>query len=126
MAVPADKANKVVTLEGLDVYNQKIRTMIETGDNQAVTGFWVNGRTVTYRTGDGAYHTLVNEGAIYDLATDEKTGLTKLYKTVGYNTDGTMTQKAITDELMRKTEVSLGDDQHTLIFSNTTEIEKEI
>lgn len=126
MAVPAHKANKVITLEGLDVYNQKIRTMIETGDNQAVIGFWVNGRTVTYRTGDGAYHTLFNEeSAIYDLATDEKTGLTKLYKTVGYNTDGTMTQAAITAELMKKAEVSLGDDQHTLIFSNTTEIEKE-
>jgi hypothetical protein len=38
----------------------------------------------------------------YPLGTPTIEGLTKLYATTGQATDGTMTQKAITDELNKK------------------------
>ena len=41
----------------------------------------------------------------------------KLYDTVGTNTDGTMTQKAITDELDDKVEIQLNKDEELLIFT---------
>lgn len=44
-------------------------------------------------------------------------GLVKLYSTVGYNTDGTMTQKAITDELDVRYKTTIDDDNELLIFS---------
>jgi hypothetical protein len=48
---------------------------------------------------------------------EEKEGLTKLYKNLGENEDGTMTQKAITDELNEKIEIELNHDEELLIFS---------
>lgn len=122
MTVPADKKDRVITLEGLGVYTEQVQTMYD----QTIIALFIKGREITYMTGDGKLHTFIGENnAIYALGTEEKTGLTKLYKTVGNNEDGTMTQKAITAELIKKAEVSLGADQHTLIFSNTTKIEKE-
>ena len=53
--------------------------------------------------------------AIADATEDQK-GLLKLYNAVGENTDGTMTQKAITDAINQRVKVSLGDNE-TLIFS---------
>ena len=50
-------------------------------------------------------------------ATAEIPGIMKLYDTVGYNTDGTMTQKAITDELNEKVEIELNKDEELLIFT---------
>jgi hypothetical protein len=41
----------------------------------------------------------------------------KLYNEVGYNTDGTMTQKAITEELDTKVELSLKEEEELIIFS---------
>jgi hypothetical protein len=41
----------------------------------------------------------------------------KLYSTTGQNTDGTMTQKAITDELDEKVEVTLNIEEELIIFS---------
>ena len=122
MAVPEYKKDRVITLEGLEVYTEQVQTMYD----QTIIALFIKGREITYMTGDGKLHTFIGENnAIYSLGTEEKTGLTKLYKTVGGNEDGTMTQNAITAELMKKAEVSLDADQHTLIFSNTTKIEKE-
>ena len=45
-------------------------------------------------------------------------GIMKLYETIGQNTDGTMTQKAITDELDDKFEIALNIEEETIIFSN--------
>lgn len=42
----------------------------------------------------------------------------KLYDSVGQNTDGTMTQKAISDELDDKFEIALNIEEETIIFSN--------
>lgn len=117
MAVPAFKKDRVITLEGLETYNDYIQNQFD----QTVTGLFKNGRVITYVTGDGVRHSFINEDdSIYSLGTDTTTGLTKIYKTAGNNEDGTMSQKAITEELLKKTEVSLGDDKHTLIFTNTT------
>ena len=43
-------------------------------------------------------------------------GVVKLYDTVGQNTDGTMTQKAITDELDEKVEMRVDKEEETLIL----------
>lgn len=51
-------------------------------------------------------------------ATNTVPGIMKLYSTLGSNTDGTMTQKAITDELNDKVEVTLNIDEELIIFSN--------
>jgi hypothetical protein len=50
-------------------------------------------------------------------ATDTTPGIMKLYSTTGQNTDGTMTQKAITDELEEKVEVTLNIEEELIIFS---------
>lgn len=44
-------------------------------------------------------------------------GVMKLYDEVGYNIDGTMTQKAITEELDTKVEMSLKEEEELVIFS---------
>lgn len=51
-------------------------------------------------------------------ASAQKPGIMKLYSTMGSNEDGTMTQKAITDELNEKVEVALNIDEELLIFVN--------
>lgn len=50
-------------------------------------------------------------------ATASQAGVLKLYDELGYNTDGTMTQKAITEELEQKVEVSLKEEEELVIFS---------
>lgn len=51
-------------------------------------------------------------------ATPTQAGIMKLYSTTGQNTDGTMTQKAITDGLNEKFEMQVSeDDEEMIIFS---------
>ena len=50
-------------------------------------------------------------------ATDVEAGLVKLYSTTGQNIDGTMTQKAITDELDLRYKASIDDNDELLIFT---------
>ena len=50
-------------------------------------------------------------------ATGEKAGIMKLYETTGENTDGTMTQKAITEEINSKISTSVEESNELLIFS---------
>lgn len=56
-------------------------------------------------------------GGALPTATAEMPGIMKLYDTIGNNTDGTMTQKAITDELDDKVEISLNKDEELLVFT---------
>ena len=51
-------------------------------------------------------------------ATASVAGILKLYDTVGQNTDGTMTQKAITDELDDKIEMDIDMANEMLILGN--------
>ena len=50
-------------------------------------------------------------------ASKDMPGLVKLYETTGQNTDGTMTQKSITDELNKKVTTEVDAANELLIFS---------
>jgi hypothetical protein len=49
-------------------------------------------------------------------ASETVLGVLKLYDSTGDNTDGTMTQRAITEELDTKIELSLKEDEELVIF----------
>jgi hypothetical protein len=68
--------------------------------SKAVIAMSIEDNIITYYTVDGQKHTMEIEE--YPLGTPTIEGLTKLYATTGQATDGTMTQKAITDELNKK------------------------
>lgn len=94
-------------------------TDVSANYNESIIGLSVDGRTVTYIKGDGSVHTFETQDTdtTYSLGTDEVTGLTKLYATVGNAEDGTMTQKAIKTELDKKVGVTIDSAQNTLIFT---------
>ena len=115
---------------GLEHYDEKIKDEINKGlvdlsealeinFDQSVIALSVDGKTVTYITGDGVEHTFETQDTdtTYTLATDKITGLTKLYAEIGDAEDGTMTQKAITEELDKKVGVSYDVQNNTLIFT---------
>lgn len=87
--------------------------------NETIIGLEVNGKVVTYIKGDGSRHSFETQDTdtIYSLATDEVTGLTKLYATIGSAEDGTMTQKAIKTELDKKVGVTVNNSTNTLVFT---------
>lgn len=86
---------------------------------ESIIALSVDGQTVTYIKGDGSTHTFTTQdtNTEYFLATDETSGLTKLYATVGDAEDGTMTQKAIKTELDKKVGVDIDESQNVLIFT---------
>lgn len=96
-----------------------LSTATSTNYNESIIGLSIDGQTITYIKGDGSIHTMITQdtNTEYFLATDETTGLTKLYTTVGSAEDGTMTQKAIKTELDKKVGVAVDDSQNTLIFT---------
>ena len=53
----------------------------------------------------------------FNTATNVEAGVVKLYSTTGQNTDGTMTQKAITDELDLRYKASIDSNDELLIFT---------
>lgn len=53
----------------------------------------------------------------FTTASDVEPGLVKLYATTGQNTDGTMTQKAITDELDLRYKATIDGENELLVFS---------
>ncbi len=55
--------------------------------------------------------------ATYSTASSDVAGLVKLYNTVGQNTDGTMTQKSITDELYLRFKTDIDTDDELLVFT---------
>ena len=63
------------------------------------------------------YHQISGAAGSLPTATAEVPGIMKLYNTIGNNEDGTMTQKAITDELDDKVEIQLNKDEELLIFT---------
>lgn len=66
---------------------------------------------------DGKEYHSIGAGGNVQIATDLTPGVMKLYNTIGSNTDGTMTQKAITDELDDKVEVTVNSDEELIIFT---------
>ena len=53
----------------------------------------------------------------FTTASSIEPGLVKLYATTGQNTDGTMTQKAITDELDLRYKATVDGENELLVFS---------
>lgn len=66
-----------------------------------------------YSTGDSYKKIEAN----LEIASEEIAGIMKLYSTLGENIDGTMTQKAITDELNEKVEMAVDAEEELLILS---------
>ena len=92
---------------------------IVVGSSESIIAMSIEGHTLKYIKADGTEHTLTipDDNTTYELGTDEKTGLTKIYATTGNAEDGTMTQKAITTELRKKVSVSVDDSEKSLIFT---------
>lgn len=92
---------------------------VSTNYDESIIGLSIDGTTITYIKGDGSVHSFETQdtNTTYSLGTDEKTGLTKLYATIGSAEDGTMTQKAIKSELDKKVGVDIDDSKNTLIFT---------
>lgn len=64
---------------------------------------------------NGQQYIAIHESLV--TATAETPGVVKLYNTTGGNVDGTMTQKAITDELDLRYKASIDSDNELLVFS---------
>ena len=88
-------------------YAEKASSFIPIKNELCVVVF--NNKTVRLKIGDGV--TVWSDLPYIDA--DE----IKLYDTTGQNTDGTMTQKAITDSLDTKVGVSLDRENETLTFT---------
>lgn len=67
---------------------------------------------------DGEDYQKISGGTTLPTATEKNPGIMKLYNSVGQNTDGTMTQKAISDELDDKVELILKAEEELVIFIN--------
>lgn len=92
---------------------------INNASDESIIALSIDGQTITYIKGDGSVHTIVTQdtNTEYSLATDETTGLTKLYATTGNAEDGTMTQRAIKTALDNKVGVSVDTTQDSLVFT---------
>lgn len=64
---------------------------------------------------NGVEFVLIGPGSL-PAASAETAGIMKLYSTTGKNVDGTMTQKAITDELNTKVSASVNLEDETIVF----------
>ena len=64
---------------------------------------------------DGSKYITIQDTLV--TATAETPGVLKLYGTTGQNVDGTMTQKAITDELDLRYKASIDSNNELLVFS---------
>lgn len=64
---------------------------------------------------NGVEFVLIGPGSL-PAASAETAGIMKLYSTTGENVDGTMTQKAITDELNTKVSASVNLEDETVVF----------
>lgn len=64
---------------------------------------------------DGSKYITIQDTLV--TATAKTPGIVKLYGTTGQNVDGTMTQKAITDELDLRYKASIDGDNELLVFS---------
>lgn len=81
-----------------------VQDAFEIDYNKSVIGMKVEGNIVTYTTADGQEHQIINKdsGASFSIGDSEFPGLTKLYATTGTWEDGSLTVKAISDELNKK------------------------
>lgn len=64
---------------------------------------------------NGVEFVLIGPGSL-PVASAETAGIMRLYSTTGENVDGTMTQKAISDELNTKVSASVNLEDETVVF----------
>lgn len=83
----------------------------------SITKIYIDISTSTMYYYDGLNYIAISNADVH-TATAEIPGVMKLYDTIGYNTDGTMTQRAITDELDDKVEVMINASEEMVIFTN--------
>lgn len=76
---------------------------------------YIDANTSVIYTYNGEKYVSVND--TLPTASASQSGILKLYSTTGQNVDGTMTQKAISDELNKKIEASVNGEDELLIFS---------
>lgn len=81
----------------------------------AVRKLYIDKPTCAIYYFDGANYIPVKN--ILNTATADTPGIVKLYHTTGQNVDGTMTQKAITDELDLRFKTEVNTDDELLIFT---------
>lgn len=85
-----------------------------------VKGLSASGTTITVTKGDGTTSTIITQDTTYGAGTASALGLTKLYTGTGSNTNGTMTQAAITSALSDKAESSHNHDDAYLKLTGGT------
>ena len=122
LTIDGSPADAKVTGDRINSIQSQVDQVVESMSinyDETIIGLSVNGTTVTYIKGDGSVHTFETQdtNTTYSLGTDEKTGLTKLYATMGSAEDGTMTQKAIQTELNKKVGVTIDGANNMLIFT---------
>lgn len=102
--VMAERVSNIETKTGINRLPDNIKDIFEVVEKQSILAFETNHATglITYITMDGIKHTFP---------------IAKLYGTTGDNEDGTMTQKAITEELNKKVGVQVDNSTNTLIFT---------
>lgn len=101
-------------------YKDNLHSKLISGATQKIY-IDLRSRTIYFYEG-GVF--LSTRGDVYEQATEEKPGIMKLYQTIGQNTDGAMSQKAITDsqkaladEIDDKFEIALNMSEELLIFT---------
>jgi hypothetical protein len=80
------------------------------------TRFYIDLKTSNLYFFNGERYKII--GADLKIASEEIAGVMKLYNTTGDNSDGTMTQKAITDELNQKVELVLSEEDDEMVIFN--------
>lgn len=91
-------------------YKDKEHTIIINGYENKL---YISNQIIYYY--DGIQYVSINET---QNATETTFGVMKLYNNPGENIDGTMTQKAITDELKEKIEMRVNELDETIIFTH--------
>jgi hypothetical protein len=82
----------------------------------SITSIYINVSENNIYTYDGVgYHEVAGQ---LQNASATTVGVMKLYGETGQHTDGTMTQKAITDELSEKIEIQIDEANETVCFGN--------
>lgn len=106
-------------LDNMQAEINSVTTATSANYDESIIGLSVDGQVITYIKGDGSVHTIITQdtNTEYSLATDETSGLTKLYATTGNAEDGTMTQRAIKTALDNKVGVSVDTAQDLLVFT---------
>ena len=76
----------------------------------------LNGKTLSYTMDNGQTGSYETVDTTYETGTEDTSGLTKLYTETGTNTDGTMTQNAITATLSSKSDSTHGHAANDIIY----------